>query len=39
MKIKNVPHRVEVDATPLSPVGSVSVVISLVVTSGGDRVC
>jgi len=38
MKTKDVPQRVEVDATPPSSVGSVSVEISLDVTMGGDYV-
>ena len=38
MKTKDVLQRVEVNATPPSPVGSVSVGISLNVTSGGDHV-
>ena len=37
-KTKEVSQRVEVDATPSSPVGSVSVRISLDVTPGEDRV-
>ena len=37
-KTKEVSQRVEVDATPLSPVGSVSVKTSLEVTPGGDHV-
>jgi len=38
IKTKDVPQRVEVDATPPSSVGSVSVEISLDVTMGGDYV-
>ena len=38
MKTKDVSQRVEVDATPPSPVGSVSVEISLDVTSGEDHI-
>ena len=37
-KTKEVSQRVEVDATPPSPVGSVSVKTSPDVTSGGDHV-
>ena len=37
-KTKEVSQRVEVDATPPSPVGSVSVRISPDVTPGGDHV-
>ena len=37
MKTKEVSHRVEVDATPPSPVGLVSVKTSPDVTSGGDH--
>jgi len=37
-KTKNVSQRVEVDATPPSPVGSVSIGISPDVTPGGDHV-
>ena len=38
MKIKDVFQRVDVDATPLSPVDSVWIRISLDVTLGGDHV-
>jgi len=38
MKTKNVSQRVEDDATPRSPVSSVSVGILSDVTPGGDRV-
>ena len=38
MKTKDISQRMDVDATPSSPVGSVSVGISPVVTPGGDRV-
>ena len=37
LKIKDVSRRVEVDATPLPPVGSVSVKTSSDVTPGGDH--
>jgi len=37
-KTKGVPQRVESDATPHCPVGSVLSGIPLVVTLGGDRV-
>ena len=38
LKTKDVLHRVEVDATPPSPVGSVSVRISPDVTPGEDHI-
>jgi len=38
LKTKDVSQRVEVDATPPSPVGSVLVRTSLDVTAGGDHV-
>ena len=38
MKTKEVSQRVEIDATPASPVGSVSVKTSPDVTPGGDHV-
>jgi len=38
LKTKDVPQRVQVDATPPPPVGSVSVKISTNVTWGGDHI-